>query len=113
MAPQHGATIPPMFVPKKSTVAPAAVDTDQVELRDMIASTPPPELALKDDVMKLAMHGDEIGLRALLDAGSVSADFRDDEGLSPLHARTSCRPPSLPQERYTDAPPPFVVGRHQ
>jgi len=75
---------PPMFVSQKSSAAPASVDIEQVELRDMIAAGPPPELALKDDVMKLAMHGDEIGLRELLDSG-VSADFRDAQGITPLH----------------------------
>ena len=98
----EGPRAPPMFVSKKSAVAPAAVDTEQVELRDMIASTPPAPLELKDDIMKLAMHGDEVGLRALLDSGVVSADFRDEDGLSPLHARTS---------RNTRPPPPPAYAR--
>jgi len=73
-----------MFVSQKSSAAPASVDMEQVELRDMIAAGPLPELALKDDIMKLAMHGDEAGLRALLETG-VSADYRDAEGITPLH----------------------------
>jgi hypothetical protein len=88
MAPNPGSSstkAPPTFVSQKANAAPASVDTDHVELRDMIASAPPAALALKDDIMKLAMHGDEIGIRALLDSGSVSVDFRDAEGLTPLH----------------------------
>jgi palmitoyltransferase len=76
-----------MFVSQKSKAAPASVDTEQVELRDMIASEPPTPLPLKDDIMKLAMHGDDIAIRALLDSGNVSADFRDEDGLSPVHVR--------------------------
>jgi hypothetical protein len=89
MAPNPGSSsspkAPPTFVSQKASAAPASVDTDHVELHDMIVSTPPAALALKDDIMKLAMHGDEIGIRALLDSGPLSADFRDAEGLTPLH----------------------------
>lgn len=87
MASNPGTTTraPPMFVSQKAKAAPASVDTEQVELRDMIASAPPPQLALKDDIMKLSMHGDDIGLKALLDTGNVSANFQDEEGLTPLH----------------------------
>ena len=77
-----------MFVPQKSAAAPASVDTEQVELREMIASEssdPSTPVPLQDDVMKLAMHGDDMGLKALLDAGTVSASYRDNHGISPLH----------------------------
>ncbi|KAI5781242.1 hypothetical protein EDC01DRAFT_710110 [Geopyxis carbonaria] len=70
---------------QKSAAAPAAVDTETVELKDMIASAPPPELGLKDDIMNLARHGEETAIRELLAAGKASADFRDEDGLSPLH----------------------------
>ena len=79
---------PPMFVPQKSAAAPASVDTEHVELREMIASEssdPPTPVPLQDDVMKLAVHGDDMGLKALLDAGTVSASYRDNHGISPLH----------------------------
>jgi palmitoyltransferase len=71
--------------PSKSTIAPPTVDTDTVELKDMMASSPPPELELKDDIIKLSMHGDETAVRALLDSGKVAADWVDEEGLGPLH----------------------------
>jgi ankyrin repeat protein len=99
MAPNPGSSsttapkAPPTFISQKANAAPASVDTDHVELRDMIASAPPAALALKDDIMKLAMHGDEIGIRALLDSGSVSVDFRDAEGLTPLHVWHFSLPP--------------------
>lgn len=79
-----------MFVPQKSAAAPASVDTEHVELREMIASEssdPSTPVPLKDDVMKLAVHGDDMGLKALLDAGTVSASYRDNHGISPLHVR--------------------------
>lgn len=71
--------------PSKSTIAPPTVDTDTVELKDMMASPPPPELELKDDIIKLSMHGDETAVRALLDSGKVAANWLDEEGLGPLH----------------------------
>lgn len=77
---------PPGFpTPSKSSVAPPAVDTDTVELRDMMASSPPPELELKEDIVKLSMLGDEVAVKALLDSGNVAADWVDSEGVGPLH----------------------------
>lgn len=86
---------PPLQLAPKSAPAPASVDNDTVELKDMIASSPPPELPLKDDIMRLSMHGDEVGVRALLDSGKVGVDFRDSEGVSPLHVGCSSPGPSL------------------
>lgn len=51
----------------------------------MMASEPPPELELKDDIVKLSMLGDEIAVKALLDSGKVAADWIDSEGVGPLH----------------------------
>ena len=84
---------PPPFLhtSHKSTAAPPNLDTDPVELKDMIASTPPPELALKDDIHKLAIHGDELAIRALLDSGKATATDADAEGVTPLHVRRRCR----------------------
>jgi hypothetical protein len=77
--------LPPTFVSGKAALAPAEVDNEQVELRDMVSSGPTSEMALKDDIMKLAMHGDELAVRALLDSGTVSACYQDSDGLTPLH----------------------------
>ncbi|KAG0634061.1 hypothetical protein HOY80DRAFT_1012652 [Tuber brumale] len=71
--------------PSKSTVAPPTVDTDTLELKDMIASSPPPELELKDDIVKLSVNGDEVAVRALLDSGKVTADWLGEDGVGPLH----------------------------
>lgn len=51
----------------------------------MMASSPPPELELKDDIVKLSMLGDEIAVKGLLDSGKVTADWIDSEGVGPLH----------------------------
>lgn len=59
----------------------------------MMASSPPPELELKDDILKLSMLGDEVAVKALLDSGKVSADWIDAEGIGPLHVFL---PPSSP-----------------
>lgn len=58
---------------------------DTVELRDMMASSPPPELELKDDIIKLSMMGDEVAVKALLDRGEITASWTDSEGIGPLH----------------------------
>lgn len=76
---------PSFLTPSKSSVAPPTVDTDTLELREMMASEPPPELELKDDIVKLSMLGDEIAVKALLDSGKVAADWIDSEGVGPLH----------------------------
>lgn len=76
---------PSFLTPSKSSVAPPTVDTDTLELRDMMASSPPPELELKDDIVKLGMLGDEIAVKALLDSGKVAANWVDSEGVGPLH----------------------------
>lgn len=76
---------PSFLTPSKSSVAPPTVDTDTLELRDMMASSPPPELELKDDIVKLGMLGDEVAIKALLDSGKVAASWVDSEGVGPLH----------------------------
>lgn len=76
-------------MPSKSTIAPPTVDTDTVELKDMMASTPPPELELQDDIVKLSINGDEVAVRSLLDSGKVAAEWVDDEGLGPIHVTFS------------------------
>jgi len=79
--------------PSKSTLAPPAVDTDTVELKDMMASSPPPELELKDDIIKLSVNGDEAAVRALLDSGKVTADWLGEDGVGPLHVLWPLVPP--------------------
>ncbi|KAL7275745.1 palmitoyltransferase akr1 [Rhizina undulata] len=91
---RHGVTTPqrspqrhqmPPFTPPKGPAVAPTVDTETVELKEMINSEPPTELPLKDDILKLSMLGDEVGIRALLESGKVKADWRDDEGVGPLH----------------------------
>ncbi|TGZ82810.1 ankyrin [Ascodesmis nigricans] len=69
----------------KSSAVPAAVDTEVVELRDMAPSALPAELDLKDDIMKLAITGDEVAIRELLDSGKATATHTDADGITPLH----------------------------
>jgi hypothetical protein len=88
---------PPGFpTPSKSSVAPPAVDMDTVELRDMMASSPPPELELKDDIIKLSMMGDEVAVKALLDRGEITARWTDADGIGPLHVINTPLIPSIP-----------------
>lgn len=92
----------------KSAAAPAAVDTENVELRDMVASTPPPELELKDDIMKLAITGDELAIRELLDSGRASATYADGDGITPLHVSYP-PPPTITTASAAGGLPPHVV----
>lgn len=66
---------------------------DTVELRDMMASSPPPELELKDDIIKLSMMGDEVAVKTLLDRGEITARWTDADGIGPLHVINPPPPP--------------------
>lgn len=88
-----GAAVPPITV--------SGDLEDQLELRDMIASSPTAEnmlggvgsgrdynsLPLEEDIMKLAILGDERGVRDLLASGKVDARYCDADGTTPLHVR--------------------------
>ena len=81
-------TAPPGFSSKKGSAVPPITVTsseDHVEMRDMMASEAPPRIPLEDDIMKLVVLGDEKGIRDLLASGKVGADWRDEDGTTPLH----------------------------
>ncbi|KAI5811242.1 hypothetical protein DFH27DRAFT_597047 [Peziza echinospora] len=81
-------TASPGFSSKKGSAVPPITVTsseDHVEMRDMMSSEAPPNIPLEDDIMKLAILGDEKGIRDLLASGKVGADWRDEDGTTPLH----------------------------
>ena len=57
---------------------------DDMEM-DQIASSEEPKLPLHEDIMQLAMLGEISPIQKLIDEGKSSADFKDREGITPLH----------------------------
>jgi len=72
----------------------------------MMASSPPPELELKDDIIKLSVNGDEAAVRALLDSGKVTARWLGEDGVGPLHVLWPLIPP--PFFTLSDLPKPIL-----
>ena len=70
----------------KASVAPPKLSAAQnVALNNL----PPPEqkLPLEEDVMQLARIGEIGPIQKLFDAGRFDANFKDGEGITPLHVR--------------------------
>ncbi|KAF3906358.1 Ankyrin-2 [Dactylellina cionopaga] len=70
--------VPAKGKPTLSTTTDA--ENTDMELADVLPSNPPPP-----DIMRMAQLGDEAGIRHLLDAGKISANYVDPEGITPLH----------------------------
>lgn len=68
---------------KSNALPPQVTTTDNVEL----ANIPNGEtkLPLLDDIMQLARIGDIGAVQELLKQGKVSADYKDKDGITPLH----------------------------
>ncbi|EPS38222.1 hypothetical protein H072_7992 [Dactylellina haptotyla CBS 200.50] len=64
----------------KPTLSTTDGEHADMELSDVQPSNPPPP-----DIMRMAQLGDEAGIRTLLDAGKISANYADPEGITPLH----------------------------
>lgn len=87
----RGATPDPPTLPNgKSGIVPPQVTEDQnVELKKLEDASSQDKLPLHDDVMQLARLGEIGPVQKLLDEGKSSADYRDHEGITPLHVRQS------------------------
>ncbi|KAF3915308.1 Ankyrin-2 [Arthrobotrys entomopaga] len=64
----------------KPTLSTTDGDATELELADVLPAVPPPP-----NVTRMAQAGDEAGLRQLLDSGKISANYRDPDGITPLH----------------------------
>lgn len=83
--------VPAKGKPTTSAAIDAQASAD-MELKDVPPPAPP-----APDIMKLAQLGDDVGIRQLLDAGKVTANYADTEGITPLHVCESVPPfPSNP-----------------
>jgi palmitoyltransferase ZDHHC13/17 len=64
----------------------APAGPDEHELKDMLAKAP---LPVEEDIMQLARLGEIDAMQKLFQSGRYSADYRDEQGITPLHVRTS------------------------
>lgn len=67
--------------------SPKAMESDHVELNSMRAHSG--QAPHTQDVMQLARLGDIVGLQALHDAGKLDPNYKDEEGITPLHVSIS------------------------
>lgn len=66
-----------------SKVASPRMNLESVELGERRPAEV--KLPLHEDVMQLARLGELAPIQKLFDEGSIRADLRDDEGITPLH----------------------------
>ena len=76
----------PALANVKSGAAPPKVNKDEaVKLKALEDATSQEKLPLHKDVMQLARLGEIGPIQKLFEAGKYSADYKDDEGITPLH----------------------------
>lgn len=71
---------------KASVASPKLTDDDHVEMAEMIASGP---TSPEEDIMQLARVGDTPAVQKLFDSGKFDGTYCDEEGITPLHVRSS------------------------
>ncbi len=75
--------------PRTSTPSPAngaPVGQDgQVELKEMAPGRP--ALPVEEDIMQLARLGEIGAMQKLFDTGKYDANYKDEQGITPLHVR--------------------------
>jgi hypothetical protein len=81
--------------PLPPIVADDMATSEHVEMRDIIATGPQP-IPPEQEIMKLAIQGDEIGIRRLLNEKKVEATVSDFQNITPLHVRRLTLPASVP-----------------
>ncbi len=86
----------PAFANGKSGVATAKVTEDEnVELNELEDASTSDKLPLHEDVMQLARLGEVGPIQKLFEEGKYSAKYRDEEGISPLHVRSTGNPHAI------------------
>lgn len=68
----------------KSAVADPQITDNQVEMKSILNEEP-----VNEDIMQLARIGDVQGVRRLHESGTYHPTYCDDEGISPLHVRST------------------------
>ena len=75
--------------PRTSTPSPAngaPVGRDgQVELKEMAPGRP--ALPVEEDIMQLARLGEVGAMQKLFETGKYDANYKDEQGITPLHVR--------------------------
>lgn len=79
----------------KETPTPSNTD---VEMKNMQSNAPKGSIPLGEDIMQLARIGEIGAMQNLFATKKLTANHRDEEGITPLHV---CLPPPLP-------PPPTL-----
>lgn len=83
---------PPAFANGKSGVAsPKVTEDENMELRDLDRSSTEIKLPLHEDIMQLARLGEIGPIQKLFEEGKYNANFKDGQGITPLHVREACR----------------------
>ena len=74
---------------KAGAASPKVTGGDNVELENMEASGDEIKLPLHEDIMQLARLGEIGPVQKLFDEGKYTVDYKDEEGITPLHVSIS------------------------
>ena len=85
-----------------------ARETDDMELSQLESPEDNVKLPLHEDIMQLAARGELGPVQKLLDEGRYSIDYKDREGITPLHVWHER--PHLYTQQLINVP---IVGRYQ
>lgn len=78
------ASTPRTSTPSPANGAPVGSD-EQVELKEMAPGRP--ALPVEVDIMQLARLGEVGAIQKLFDSGRYDANYKDEQGITPLHVR--------------------------
>ncbi|KAI9760952.1 MAG: hypothetical protein M4579_001328 [Chaenotheca gracillima] len=70
---------------KAQVAPPKLTETDDVELKTVLASQPDSGLPMEDDIMRYARLGELGPIQKLFEEGKFDARYADSEGITPLH----------------------------
>jgi len=79
-------SLSPSSSSSSSSSAPQAEAHELTELK-AVRPPSPPDLAIEQDITRLAQLGDIPRIKELFDTGAYSITYADEQGITPLHVR--------------------------